>query len=68
VRSGTEGLGHWFDEERDLFADYTRYVGEPPSGIVRVWLLAVTFFQRGDGQCEYGRIEFESGSTRLRVN
>lgn len=68
VRTGPGGLGAWFEEERDLYADYLRHVGDPPADIVRVWLLAVTFFQRGEGQCEYGRIELANGSARLRVN
>jgi hypothetical protein len=68
VRTGAETLGKWFEEERDLYADYLRYVGDPPGAIVSVWLLAVTFFQRGEGQCEYGRIELANGSASLRVN
>jgi hypothetical protein len=68
VRSGLRDLGQWFDEERDLYADYARHVGDPPSGIVRVWLLAVTMFQGAEGMCDYGRIELESGTTRLRLH
>ena len=68
VRSGPRDLGLWLDEERDLYADYARYVGDPPSRIVHVWLLAVTMFQGAVGMCEYGRIELECGTTRLRLH
>jgi hypothetical protein len=68
VRSGRTDLGRWVEEERDLHADYARHVGAPPSRIVHVWLLAVSMFQGGDGKCEYGRIELESGTTHLRLH
>jgi hypothetical protein len=68
VRSGADGLGTWLDEERDLHADYARHVGAPPPRITGVWLLAVTQFQHLHGHGDYGRIELESGSTRVRLN
>jgi hypothetical protein len=69
VRSGAERLGAWFDEERDVYADYRRYVGgDPPGAILRIWLLTVTFFQGLEGRCEYGRIELANDAARLRVN
>lgn len=68
VRTGAASLGEWFEEERDLYADYQRHVGEPPAAVVRVWLLAVTFFQRREGACEYGHIELENSAGRLRLN
>jgi hypothetical protein len=68
IRSGTIGLGEWFEEERDLYADYERHVGTPPAEIVRVWLLAMTLRQGGEAQCEYGRIELENSVARVRVN
>lgn len=68
VRTGREGVGNWFGEERDLYADYARHVGEPPSRIVGVWLLASTFRQGGEGQCDYGRIELQNDVARVRVN
>ena len=57
VRSGREDLGRWIDEERDLRADYERYVGRPPALIERVWLIANSTFQRGFGRCAYRDIE-----------
>ena len=57
VRSGSEGLGRFLDEERHLYADYQRYVGRPPGRIERVWLIANYTFQRGVGRCAYRDIE-----------
>jgi hypothetical protein len=68
VRSGPDGLAQWLDEERDVHADYSRYMGDPPAGIVRVWLLASTFRGGTDGQCDYGRVELVNGRTRARLN
>jgi len=56
VRSGAGELGQWLDEERDLFADYRRIIGGPARSVVRVWLIANSLFQRGQGRCEYARI------------
>ncbi len=37
ARSGLQGLGQWFDEERDVHADYAAKIGSPvPGNIVRV--------------------------------
>jgi hypothetical protein len=55
-------------EERNLYADYTRWVGEPPARIVRVWLIALSLFRRQEGQCEYGTIEFLTGDQVTVVN
>jgi hypothetical protein len=67
VRSGRADLGAWIDEERDLHADYERYVGSPPDRIERIWLIANSTFQRGVGRCAYRDIEIrsDSGSRRL---
>ena len=68
VRSGQEGLGLWLEEERNLYTDYQRAIGKPPSRVVRVRLIAVSLFQRLEGQCEYGAIEVVSGDRVLTVN
>jgi hypothetical protein len=57
VRSGTDGLGAWQREERDLYADVAARMGPPPERIVRVWLIAVSLFQRREGRCAYADIE-----------
>jgi hypothetical protein len=57
VRSGTQQLGQWLNEKRDLVADYRRAIGgELPQEIVAVWLIANTAFQRGVGKCRYRSI------------
>ncbi|HVN41782.1 MAG TPA: DUF3047 domain-containing protein [Steroidobacteraceae bacterium] len=56
VRSGTRELGRWLDEERDLYEDYRRIIGGGARGILRVWIIANSLFQRGHGRCEYSRI------------
>ena len=67
VRRGEEGLGAWQREERDLHADYARYMGTPPSRVVRVWLIAVSLFQRLEGRALYRSIVLEGpkGTTRV---
>jgi hypothetical protein len=54
-------MGRWLSEERNLFEDYRRFIGEPPSRIVRVWLIANSVFQRGEGVCSYRRIKLVDG-------
>ncbi|MFN2377936.1 MAG: DUF3047 domain-containing protein, partial [Candidatus Binatia bacterium] len=69
VRSGTAGLGTWLDEERDLHADYVHYMGEPPRRVVRVWLIAVSLFQRQTGRASFSGFSLESadGAKRLAI-
>ena len=68
LRSGATDLGQWLQEERNLYADYQRWVGEPPARILRVWLIALSMFQHGEGQGEYGAIEFLTGNEVVIVN
>lgn len=67
VRSGREELGRFLDEERDLYADYARFVGPPPERIVRLWLIANSLFQRGHGRAELRRIELAQDGEARRV-
>ena len=67
LRSNPKELGLWLSEDRPLRADYTRAIGSPPARIVRVWLIAVSVFQRGEGLCDYADIELVDGEKRLRV-
>jgi hypothetical protein len=67
VRSGRAGLGRWFDEERDLHADYRRIIGGPARRISRVWLIAVSQLYRGHGRCEYASIELNAEGRRLEL-
>jgi len=67
VRSGAAGLGGWQAERRHILADYRRYMGEPPSRIVRIWLIACSVFQRGRGACDYADILLHGGSGTTRL-
>ena len=67
VRSGQDGLGQWLKESRDLYKDYQRYIGGTAGNIVRVWLIAVSLFQRGDGRCEYADISLVADNRILKI-
>lgn len=67
LRSRRSELGRWLAEERPVRADYARAVGAPPSRIVRVWLIAVSVFQRGEGICEYADIELVDDERVLKI-
>lgn len=67
IRSGAEGLGTWLAEERNLFEDYRRYMGEPPRRVVKVWLIAVSIFQRQRGVVRYRGIALDGGSEGRRL-
>jgi hypothetical protein len=62
IRSGERECGQWLAESRDLHADYLHYIGTAPARIVRVWLIAVSMFQRRGGSCDYRRIRLEQGA------
>jgi hypothetical protein len=67
VRSGPAQLGRWLDEERDLYADYTRILGGPAREVLRVWLIANSLFQRGHGRCQYASIRLTTNERTLEV-
>mgnify|MGYP001814233822 CR=1 FL=1 len=67
VRSGREGLGTWQQEQRNLFEDYRRYMGAPPARVTRIWLIANSIFQRGDGRCQFADIKLHQGREPLQV-
>lgn len=67
VRSGSEGLGRWLEEERNLYADYQHYMGDPPARIVRVWFIANSVFQRGQGECRYANVSLRNESDTVDV-
>ena len=62
IRSGRESLGHWLEEERDLWRDYHNAIGAPPARIVGIWLIAASVFQHGQGHCEYRNIQIATPS------
>jgi hypothetical protein len=60
-RSGVDGLGEWRTERRNLHDDALRYFGAHPGDVVRVWLIAVSIFQRESGACTYADIRLAGG-------
>jgi hypothetical protein len=67
LRSDPAGLGRWLAEDQPLKADYAKAIGAPPQRIVKVWLIAVSVFQRKEGICEYADIELVDGDRVLKV-
>ena len=67
VRSGREGLGRWQAENRNLYEDYRRAIGEPPPRITGVWFIAVSLFQRESGRCAYADIRLSNADEALVV-
>ena len=48
--------------------DVAARMGPPPARIVRVWLIAVSLFQRREGRCTYADIELENGDGVQLIN
>ena len=67
VRSGSQGLGQWQEQERNVYEAYRAAVGDPPPRIVAVWLIAVSVFAHGRGLAEFADVAFTSGGERLSV-
>lgn len=68
IRSGRQGLGEWFDEDRDVYQDYINAIGGAmPGNIVKVWLIAVSIFQHEQGVCQYSDISFLSDGRAVPV-
>ncbi len=67
VRSGTERLGEWISEERNVWDDYIRAIGTPPAAIVAVWLIAVSIFGHTDAYCEYSALELAADRRTRRL-
>ncbi|MEQ8663268.1 MAG: DUF3047 domain-containing protein, partial [Gammaproteobacteria bacterium] len=68
VRSGRAELGHWLAESRDVFVDYRDHIGGTARRIVRVWLIALSFFQRGTGRARYADIMVTSGEATRHLS
>jgi hypothetical protein len=68
IRSDPSELGQWLSEERNLKADYARYIGgEMPSSITQVWLISNSFFQGGVGKARVANISIGSDKRREKV-
>ena len=62
IRSGSEGLGSWLAERRNLHADALRHFGTHPGDIVRVWLIASSVFKRQRGSFRIADIRLRSAT------
>lgn len=68
IRSDPGKLGQWLTEERNIRADYAKYIGgEMPARIVQVWLIANTVFQSGVGTGRVANISIGNESEREKV-
>lgn len=67
LRSDPAKLGQWLSEEQPLKADYAKAIGAPPARIVKVWLIAVSVFQRREGVCAYADIELVDGDRVVKI-
>lgn len=68
IRSGSEGLGRWLEESRNVHADCLEAYGEAPARIVRVWLIANSLLQRKHGACDYADIRLVSDDQTIEVS
>jgi hypothetical protein len=65
IRSDPSELGLWLREERNISADYERYIGVPmPKRITQIWLIANTVFQEGTGTARVANISIGGSSTK----
>jgi hypothetical protein len=68
ARSGTAELGKWIDEKKNIQDYYAKAVGgDIPKRIVRVWLIGVSLFQKGEGSSQIGNIVLTDGNKFVRV-
>ena len=73
IRSGTDDLGQWLHEDRDLYDDYVKFVEEGklsarvPGQIVRVWFIAGNRWQRFEGEMSVKQILVSGGDGVLKV-
>ncbi len=67
VRSGSDGLGAWQQEDRPVWTDVVAALGTPPRRIVRVWLIAVASFQHGALRAAFSDIRIVDGATVRQV-
>jgi len=67
LRRGTGELGVAHREQRNVFDDHARFMGDPPNRIVAVWLIAASNSSRALGRATFADIVLRSDSRRLRV-
>jgi len=68
IRSDASEIGNWLREERNLKADYARYIGgEMPSTITQVWLISNSIFQGGVGKARVANISIGNDEQREKI-
>jgi len=67
VRRGEQELGRFHRERRHVWADHERFMGAPPTGIVQVWLIAVSHFGRRVGRATFTDIRVTTGDRAVQV-
>jgi hypothetical protein len=67
LRRGPDGLGQWQAERRNVWDDHARFMGDPPSRIVKVWLIAVSHFGRRLGRATFTDVELADTDRTLAV-
>lgn len=74
IRSGTDRLGEWISEERDLYADYVKYIEEGvedrtkiPKQVVRAWFIAGNRWQRHAGSMSVQRLQIRQGKEYVEL-
>jgi hypothetical protein len=67
VRSGPHGLGQVQREQRNVWQDHRRFMGDPPGAVVAVWLIAVSHFSRSLGHATFSDITLRTGDRSLPV-
>ncbi|MEM7540563.1 MAG: DUF3047 domain-containing protein [Pseudomonadota bacterium] len=67
LRSGHAELGQWKSESRNLFADYKEHIGGDAKRVVGVWLIALSFFQRGTGKARFADMNVSAGEQSKRL-
>jgi hypothetical protein len=68
VRSGSEGLGEWHQEERALALDRAKAIGgTTPREVVRVWLIVTCASIGGEARGSYADIELVDRDSTIQV-
>ena len=67
LRSGTDGLGAWHEERRVVADDYRAAVGDVPTRVVGVWLIAVSIFGHRRGRATFADVVLRDGARELRL-
>jgi hypothetical protein len=64
VRSGSDGVGQWQQEQRDVHADFKQYFGIDIDKIGAVALMSDCDDSHGKGQAWFGDLQFEVQTAR----